>query len=139
MWSDVGMVPSPRSSGRVAAGLLLGCAGFQAALAAGAPWGAAAYGGAHPGRLPGRLRATSAVAAPVYLGMAAVAAGAVGSPRVRTVLTGLGAVWLAVGVPVNLASPSLPERALWVPVTAAGAVNLWRAVPPEQRRWPLRS
>lgn len=129
------MAFSPRTSGLVAAALLVGCAGFQAGLAAGMPWGAAAYGGSHPGRVPDRLRVTSAVAVPVYLGIAAVAAGVVGTARVRTVVTGVGAVWLAIGVPVNLASPSLPERALWPPVAAAGAITLWRAVPPSDRRW----
>ncbi len=36
---------------------------FQLALAAGAPWGRAAYGGQNPGVLPGRLRVSSVVAA----------------------------------------------------------------------------
>lgn len=129
------MTHSPRTSGRAAAALLVGCAGFQGALAAGAPWGAAAYGGAHPGRVPDRLRHVSAGAVPVYLGLAAVSAGLVGTPRVRAVVTGVGAAWLAVGVPVNLASPSRPERMIWVPVTAAGAFLLWRSVPPGGRRW----
>lgn len=129
------MTSSPRTSGLVAAALLVGCAGFQAALAAGAPWGAAAYGGAHPGPVPDRLRAVSAGAVPVYLGLAAVSAGLVGTPRVRAVVTRVGAAWLTVGVPVNLASPSLPERVIWVPVTAAGAFLLWRSVPPDERRW----
>jgi hypothetical protein len=48
----------------LAAGLLLIAAGFQVALAAGAPWGAAAYGGraARPdGTLPPTYRVGSAV------------------------------------------------------------------------------
>lgn len=129
------MVLTPRTSGRLAAVVLVGCAGFQAALAAGVPWGAAAYGGAHPGRVPNRLRVVSAAAVPVYLGLAAVAAGAVGTARVREVVTGVAAAWLAVGVPVNLASPSVPERTVWPPVAAAGAFLLWRSVPPGERRW----
>ena len=36
---------------------------FQAALALGAPLGYAAWGGAHPGALPPRLRTASAVTA----------------------------------------------------------------------------
>ena len=40
-------------------------AAFQVALAAGAPWGRAAWGGQHQGRLPARLRIASAVAAGV--------------------------------------------------------------------------
>ncbi|MBJ8339339.1 hypothetical protein JGU71_10600 [Antrihabitans sp. YC3-6] len=123
------MTLSPQTSGRLAAAVLGSIAGFQAALAAGAPLGAAAYGGAHPGTVPNRLRAVSAAAVPIYLGLAAVAVGAVGTPRVRDVVTRVGAVGLALGVPINLASPSLPERTIWPPVAAAGAVLLWRAAP----------
>ncbi|MCI0679398.1 MAG: hypothetical protein L0Z63_10210 [Actinobacteria bacterium] len=36
---------------------------FQLALAAGAPWGVAAWGGRHPGVLPTRLRIASVVVA----------------------------------------------------------------------------
>ncbi len=117
-----------RGAGRAAAALLAGVAGFQLALAAGAPWGDVAYGGGHPGVLPDELRMTSAVVAPVYGALAAVAAGAGGARLRRGVLRGT-TVLLTVGCAVNLASPSLPERLLWVPVTAAAAVLAWRAVP----------
>jgi hypothetical protein len=67
--------------------LLLLAALFQLGLAAGAPWAAAAYGGraAQPdGRLPGRYRAASALAAGV-LGVISwlllLRGGAVGSAR----------------------------------------------------------
>lgn len=53
-------IPAPTSA-MVASGLLLLVGSFQAALAAGAPLGPAAYGGAVVGRLPSRLRASSAV------------------------------------------------------------------------------
>ena len=48
--------PPASTAGRVAAGLFLVVAAFQVALAAGAPWGAAAMGGANPGVLPDELR-----------------------------------------------------------------------------------
>jgi hypothetical protein len=54
----------------VACGLLLVAVAFQVALAAGAPWAAAAYGGraALPdGRLPGRYRVASVVTAVVLV------------------------------------------------------------------------
>lgn len=51
--------------------LLVGVAAFQLALAAGAPWGDHAWGGAHRGRLPVRLRAGSALSA-AFLGFAAL-------------------------------------------------------------------
>ncbi|AUZ88154.1 hypothetical protein CVO76_11280, partial [Arthrobacter agilis] len=50
--------PSAADHGPVglATALLAVVAAFQAALAAGAPWGAAAYGGYTPGTLPARFR-----------------------------------------------------------------------------------
>ncbi len=100
------------------------CAGvsaFQAALALGAPWGAAAWGGRHPGVLPRSLRSASAVAAPVAGGLAGVAAGGLlGSRGRRRVLLGI-AGYAGLGVVVNAVSPSLPERAVWTPMCALGA------------------
>lgn len=107
--------------------LLGGLATFQAALAAGAPWGGLAWGGAHPGVVPGSLRVASAVSC-VAWGVVAVA---VASERPhhpvarRRVLRGV-AVVSGVGAVVNLASPSVPERLLWVPVASGIAVLAWR-------------
>jgi hypothetical protein len=99
----------------VLAALVTGIAGFQAALAAGVPWGRVAWGGTHPGTLPAGYRAASAVAACVWL---AVAAGLV-SPRVgptgrRRLVTGLVVVG-TLAVVANGASRSAPERAVWTP------------------------
>ncbi|QGQ18309.1 hypothetical protein GC089_02320 [Cellulomonas sp. JZ18] len=124
---------SEKDAGRAAAVLLAGVAGFQLALAAGAPWGVVAYGGGHAGVLPDDLRTTSAAMVPVYGALAAVAAGAGGARLRRVVLRGTTAL-LTVGCAVNLASPSLPERLVWVPVTAAAAVLTWRAVAPGATR-----
>ncbi len=100
------------------------CAGvsaFQAALALGVPWGAAAWGGRHPGVLPRHLRSASAVAAPVVGGLAAVAAGGLlGDRGRRRVLLGV-AGYAGLGVVVNAASPSVAERAVWTPMCALGA------------------
>lgn len=107
-------VPIPRiiaASGLAALGL------FQTGLAAGIPWGEASYGGAHRGTLPDRLRATSAVAAPVYL----TAAGVVGKGAAPRALLGAIAGIMGVAVIPNLASPSPKER-LWAPVCATIAV-----------------
>ncbi len=88
----------------------------------GAPWGAAAWGGRHPGVLPGHLRLASAVAAPVVAGVAAVAVGRLLSgPGRRRVL--LGAVaGTGLGIVADGVSPSIVERAVWVPMSAVGAV-----------------
>jgi hypothetical protein len=55
-----------RATGRLAAVAAAGFAAiavFELLLAAGAPMGSAAWGGAHPGRLPSELRVASALAA----------------------------------------------------------------------------
>lgn len=103
-------------------------AGFQVALAAGAPWGRAAWGGAHEGRLPAGLRIASGVAALVWIAGALVVLGRVGYEvsalalsvtRWGTwVLFGL----LVLGAVMNLASRSRWERFLWSPIAALLAV-----------------
>ena len=55
-----------KAAGAVAAVGCLGIAAFQVALAAGAPFGRAAWGGSHE-RLPRKLRVASAVAAGVWV------------------------------------------------------------------------
>ncbi|WP_306912944.1 MULTISPECIES: hypothetical protein [unclassified Arthrobacter] len=112
-------------AGKTAAVLLLGVAGFQAALALGAPWGSAAYGGGNPGVLPDSFRTASAGASGVYLLLAA-AAGTSLLPTAlrRPVLYGTAGL-MAVGALMNLASPSLVERMIWTPVTVALGLLLW--------------
>lgn len=100
---------------------------FQAALAAGAPWGQAAYGGAHHGALPRHLRIVSGFAAAIY-GIGAVTilrrSGSAGARRVGfTVLS----VFMSLGVIANGASRSPVERAIWTPFTAVTAVLAWRS------------
>jgi hypothetical protein len=114
-------------AGKAAAALLLGVAGFQAALALGAPWGAAAYGGGNPGVLPESFRASSAVASGVYVLLAATAGTSlVPAALRRRVLYGAAGL-MVVGAVMNLASPSLVERMIWTPVTASLVVLLWKA------------
>ncbi len=110
--------------------MVLACLGgisaFQVSLAAGAPFGAIAYSGATAGVLPPSLRAASAGAALVWgSAAAAVAAGRPRSPRAQRAVYLTVAGVAGVGSLVNLASPSLPERMLWVPVTAVLAVSAW--------------
>jgi hypothetical protein len=119
--------PPASNAGRIAAGLLLAVTLFQAALAMGAPWGAAAFGGADPGVLPDSLRASSLVALVVYLLLAAVAGTSwTGATLRRRVLYGAGAL-MVVGTMVNIASPSFIERIIWTPMTVARVVALWHA------------
>ncbi len=110
---------------RVALALLGGVGTFQLALVAGAPWGAAAWGGQAPGVLPPSLRVASAVSVLVYGGLAGlVVTDRLGRTARRRLLTG-ASVLMALGTLGNLATQSPVER-LWAPVAATLAVTLWR-------------
>jgi len=119
---------APASSpGKIAALLLLGVVAFQAALAAGAPWGAATQGGANEGVLPDMLRVGSVITAVIYAALAAVAGTSLApaTPR-RRVLYGAAAV-MVLATLLNIASTSFVERIIWAPVTVALVITLWRA------------
>jgi len=95
--------PSTLPVGVVAASLLGVIVIFQLALAAGAPWGAAAYGGRaaqDDGRLPLKYRVASAGTAVILTGALwlVLAAGAViSSARLSENLLGVG-VWVLAGL-----------------------------------------
>jgi hypothetical protein len=102
-------------------------AAFQAALALGAPWGRAAWGGAHE-RLPARLRGASAVAVVIWLLAALIVLQRAGSPVVPLPLpVAQWGAWILVGLlPIgaimNFASSSPWERFGWGPLAAILAV-----------------
>ena len=96
---------SGRSTG-IAALLLSGMAGFQIALAAGAPWGAAAWGGANPGVLPRGLRVSSAGSALVYVLLAVAARSTLIPAQLRRRILTVASGGMVVGTVMNLASPS---------------------------------
>ena len=90
---------------------------FQLALAFGAPWGAAAWGGQSPGVLPTRLRIASGVVAvvvyPIVIALVLASAGMIGDewlPADRTLIMWVLAGVLGVGALMNFASRSRPER-----------------------------
>jgi hypothetical protein len=100
-----------------------GLAVFQGLLAAGAPLGEAAWGGANEGRLPTGLRVGSAVSIVVYVLAAAVVLRRAGLAA-RWVPGGVArigswvlAVLLTLGALANLLSQSPWERFLLGPVT----------------------
>lgn len=113
----------------LAAVLFVGMAAFQASLALGAPLGAHVLGGRHPGSLPKRLRAFSAIAAAILVGGALVIlarSGAIGRPVGATGLL-VPAAWAIAALLVlntlgNLASKSRLERTVFAAMTAALAV-----------------
>ncbi len=96
---------------------------FQFALAAGAPWGSYAMGGAYPGVFPPPMRVAAIVQA-LILALAVcivLARAGVALPRWGGwVRRGAWAVvaFAAVSLVMNLATPSAGERALWAPVAA---------------------
>lgn len=112
------------------AAVALGYSVFEVALALGAPAGRYAWGGAHR-VLPDGLRVASALAAAVYLALAWALARTRTTPpshRLRRVLWA-AAVAFALGVPMNLASPSWRERphAVSAAVLAACCVVIARS------------
>ncbi len=103
-------------------------AGFQAALALGAPFGVAAWGGTRPGRLPSRLRVASAFACVLWLFAVVVVLDRGGSEVVSlpSALARWGTwalvVLLPIGALLNLASTSWWERFVWGPLALVLAV-----------------
>ncbi len=95
--------------------------GFQLALAAGAPWGAYAMGGAYPGQFPPELRVAAVVQALILIGLALVVLA-----RANVTLPGWHRasrwlIWLVIAFALlsfvlNLITPSAVERAMWAPV-----------------------
>ena len=110
----------------VAVGLLL-IAAFQLALALGAPFGRAAWGGGSE-RLPRRLRIASGVAVFAWLFAALVVLARVGyevpilSPGFARIATWVVAGILVVGTLANMASRSRLERAIWAPTSLVLAI-----------------
>ncbi|AYF97720.1 hypothetical protein [Protaetiibacter intestinalis] len=106
----------------VAAVLYLGLVAFQLALALGAPWGRAAYGG-QSAELSTALRVSSAIAVIVWSGVALVVlrrAGVTGWAPLPDAWLPV-AVWVVVGlsavaIVMNAITPSALERAIWLPV-----------------------
>jgi hypothetical protein len=110
-----------RAAARLYAAVSAGVVAFQVALAAGAPWGAYAMGGAFPGQFPPALRIAALVQAALIVGMAAVVmsrAGLVlaGWSRASRWLVWVVVAFAAVSLVLNLITPSAGERAIWAPV-----------------------
>lgn len=93
---------------------------FQLALAAGAPWGHLAMGGQFPGVLPPAYRWAVAVQAAMLVGMGWIvwrsAMGLHATRPARGWMWGV-VLYCVVAAVLNLATPSVPERRLWGPIT----------------------
>jgi hypothetical protein len=98
----------------------LGVIVFQIALAAGAPWGEFAMGGAFPGQFPPALRVAALLQAALLAGMAAVVlsrAGVIlpGWSRASRWFIWFVVAFSALSLILNLITPSAGERAIWAP------------------------
>ena len=98
-----------------------GVIAFQIALAAGAPWGAYAMGGAFPGQFPPELRVAAVVQAVILAGLALVVLARAGITMPRLSRTSRWLVWVvvafsALSLVLNTITPSAGERAIWAPV-----------------------
>ena len=98
-----------------------GVIAFQLALAAGAPWGAYAMGGAFPGQFPPALRVGALVQAALLAALAGVVLARAGVAlsgwaRVSRWLVWVVVAFAALSLVLNLITPSAGERAIWAPV-----------------------
>ena len=94
---------------------------FQIALAAGAPWGEFAMGGAYPGQFPPELRVAALVQAAILAALALVVLARAGVALPKWSRTSRWLIWVvvafsALSLVLNLITPSAGERALWAPV-----------------------
>jgi hypothetical protein len=98
-----------------------GVIAFQLALAAGAPWGDYAMGGADPGQFSAALRAAAVVQAAVLGLTVVVVLARAGIAFASWSRVSRWLVWVVVVLGVaslvmNLATPSAGERVVWAPV-----------------------
>jgi hypothetical protein len=118
-----------RSAGVAAAFGFAGIAAYQVALALGAPFGGAAWGGTHPGTLPPGLRVASVVGAVLWGLAALIVLQRVGMSSVLPFGRAFvrRATWVLVvlsfmsGV-ANFASRSAAERFILAPIAIALAI-----------------
>jgi hypothetical protein len=101
--------------------ITLAIVAFQIALAAGAPWGAYAMGGAFPGQFPPAMRVGAVVQAAllVFFALAVLARAGIIHPawqRASGWLAWVVVAFSALSLVLNLITPSAGERAIWAPV-----------------------
>lgn len=98
-----------------------GAAGFQFALALGAPWGAYAMGGKFPGRFPPPMRVAAVAQACILLLLAALVVARAGLALSTWASAASWLIWVVVGfsavsLVLNSITSSAGERRVWVPV-----------------------
>jgi hypothetical protein len=118
MWSSIGVSGAAALVFATVSAVVIA---FQLALAAGAPWGAYAMGGAFPGRFPVALRIAAVVQAAFFAVMVGVVVSRAGLGLVRWSSASRTLAWVVVAIAavsfvLNLITPSAGERAIWAPV-----------------------
>ena len=103
--------------------LTAGVVMFQLALALGAPWGSYAMGGKFSGAYPPTMRVAAVVQAALLVFVALVVLARGGVALRSWARLARWAMWVvvalsAVGLVLNLITPSGGERAIWAPVSA---------------------
>jgi hypothetical protein len=111
---------------------------FQIALAAGAPWGAYAMGGAYPGQFPPEMRVAAVVQGVILalLALVVLSRAEILLPkwsRVSRWLIWVVVAFSALSLVLNLITPSAIERAIWAPI---GFVMLFCSVVVAVRKSP---
>ena len=101
--------------------ITLAIVAFQIALAAGAPWGAFAMGGAFPGQFPPAMRIAAIIQAALLIGFALVVLARTGIILPKWLRASRWLAWVvvafsALSLILNLITPSAGERAIWAPV-----------------------
>lgn len=96
---------------------------FQLALALGAPWGRLAMGGAFPGVYPPAMRIAALLQGALLVAIALVVLSRAGLTMPAWRRSSRWLIWavtglLALGVVLNLITPSPMERLIWTPVSA---------------------
>jgi hypothetical protein len=100
-----------------------GAAGFQLALAVGAPWGEYAMGGAFQGKYPPLMRLAAAAQAGLLVLIALVVLSRAGLllrqwQDVSSWLVWVVVAFSAVACVLNTLTPSARERRIWAPISA---------------------
>lgn len=95
--------------------------GFQLALACGAPWGELTLGGKYRGQLPRHIRLIPLLTSVLLIGFASIVAARAGLAFANISAASHAWIWVVVGYCVlgaiaNAITPSLRERAAWLPV-----------------------
>jgi hypothetical protein len=114
---------------------------FQLALAAGAPWGEYAMGGAFPGQFPPTLRIAALIQAGLLVGLAIIVLARAGL-YATWLRSARWLIWVVVGFSalsfvLNLITPSAGERAIWAPIALRRFVLFFRLIFRHQRRFGI--